>query len=62
MNDNDVTTWSCPEAGCNGKLIRRTNTKDGSEFLGCTNYPRCNYTQKCEDDEEDIQDAYSKWE
>ena len=34
--------WSevrCPE--CGAKMIVRTNSKDGSKFLGCSRYPKC---------------------
>ncbi len=34
----------CPM--CQGKLVKRTG-KYG-EFYGCTNYPKCNFTQKCQ--------------
>ena len=32
----------CPV--CNGKLVLRHSSKDGSEFYGCSNYPSCRYT------------------
>jgi ssDNA-binding Zn-finger/Zn-ribbon topoisomerase 1 len=50
MNDDDITIWNCPKARCDGKLIRRRN-KEGQTFLGCTEFPRCRYTQKDETDE-----------
>jgi len=49
MNDNDITIWDCPK--CKGKLIRRKN-KEGQNFLGCTEFPRCRYTQKDETEQE----------
>jgi ssDNA-binding Zn-finger/Zn-ribbon topoisomerase 1 len=48
MDDNDITIWNCPEKGCNGKLIKRKNKRTGLSFLGCTNFPRCRYTQRDE--------------
>ena len=62
MNDEDITIWDCP--GCaTGKLIRRKNSKTKEPFLGCTNYPKCTYTQKVDPEENDgIPDAASVWE
>lgn len=50
LNDPNVTIWDCP-ACSTGKLIKRKNKK-GQYFLGCTNYPECQYTQKEEPDNE----------
>lgn len=62
MNDNDITIWDCPQC-TNGKLIKRQNKKTKGHFLGCTNYPKCSYTQKVEPEETDgIPDAASVWE
>lgn len=36
----------CPEPGCGGRLAER-NGRFG-RFLGCTNYPRCRYTENLE--------------
>lgn len=33
----------CPE--CGGSLVVRRNKKDGSQFYGCSNFPRCRYTR-----------------
>lgn len=30
---------------CGGVLILRTNKRDGSKFWGCSNYPRCRYSE-----------------
>lgn len=38
----NATLECCPR--CGGKLYRREG-KYG-EFLGCSNYPKCNYTKK----------------
>ena len=43
----------CPECGDTivaGKLVFRTNGNTGKEFLGCSNYPACKYTEEIEDD------------
>lgn len=32
----------CPE--CHGLLIQRRNSTTGARFLGCVNYPDCDYT------------------
>lgn len=37
------TGQPCPHPGCGGRLVER-NGKYG-RFLGCTNYPRCRYTE-----------------
>lgn len=34
---------SCP--ACGGVLVRRTNHTDGSQFLGCSRYPKCRFTK-----------------
>jgi ssDNA-binding Zn-finger/Zn-ribbon topoisomerase 1 len=40
------TGQPCPQSGCDGRLTER----DGrfGRFLGCTNYPRCRYTENLE--------------
>ena len=37
-------TRRCPEAGCNGRLVRRSGRY--GPFLGCTNYPDCRHTER----------------
>ena len=67
MNDEDLTIWDCPSAGCNGTLIKRKNKTDGSKFIGCTNYPKCTYTQPDETQNDDegypdgLPDSASVW-
>jgi len=58
--DEDITIWNC--GFCDGKLIKRINKVTGEQFLGCTNYPKCKYTQPLEPEEKDIADAASVWE
>lgn len=33
----------CPE--CNGDLAIKTNRATGEEFLGCSEWPQCSYTE-----------------
>lgn len=33
----------CPKLGCSGRLVERIGYK--GPFMGCTNYPRCRYTE-----------------
>jgi len=61
LDDENITIWNCPIAGCKGKLIKRTNKRSGINFLGCTNFPKCNYTQRCEDEKE-TEDTASRFE
>lgn len=61
MKDDDITIWDCPQCST-GKLAKRTNSKTQEKFLGCTNYPKCKYTQPLEKSETDIPDAASVWE
>jgi ssDNA-binding Zn-finger/Zn-ribbon topoisomerase 1 len=62
MSDEDITIWSCPI--CDGKLVRRKNKLTKETFLGCSNYPKCKYTQpnEKEDDLQGMKDAASVWE
>lgn len=42
------TGKKCPECEKkkkDGELVERSNKKDGSIFLGCTNYPSCRYSE-----------------
>lgn len=36
---------TCPECGVGTHLIVRTNRSQGHQFLGCENWPDCNYTR-----------------
>ena len=36
----------CPK--CGSALVKRTNKKNGQEFFGCTNFPKCRYTRQVE--------------
>ena len=34
---------TCPK--CGGRMVSRTNSRDGSRFWGCADYPTCNGTR-----------------
>ncbi len=40
---SQITGLACPE--CGRALIVRTNRQDNTQFLGCSRYPACTYTQ-----------------
>lgn len=46
---SDRIDIDCPECLASGHgrqtLVLRTNTKSGSEFLGCKRWPDCRYTR-----------------
>ena len=42
-NENDEY-GDCPECD-DGTLVERQNYKTQESFLGCTNYPDCDYTE-----------------
>lgn len=50
LNENHLKkdfSQSCPK--CNGNLVVRVNKKGsniGNKFLGCSNFPKCRYTEK----------------
>ncbi|MDR7419360.1 MAG: AAA domain-containing protein, partial [Armatimonadota bacterium] len=44
--ESSDTGQPCPQSGCGGRLTER-NGRFG-RFLGCTNYPRCRYTENLE--------------
>ena len=37
---------SCPECGVGHRLIVRQNSHTLDYFLGCSNYPKCKYTEE----------------
>jgi ssDNA-binding Zn-finger/Zn-ribbon topoisomerase 1 len=42
--DGKEAMITCPECG-SPKLVVRTNTANGGQFLGCPNWPNCKHTQ-----------------
>lgn len=43
--DNTESDILCPQCNPPRKLIVKTNRHNGNQFLGCPNYPECNYTR-----------------
>lgn len=41
---NREVVGTCPNCGCD--LIVRTARATGNEFIGCTGFPRCKYTER----------------
>ena len=35
----------CEKQGRDGELIERKNRKDNSTFIGCSKWPKCNYSE-----------------
>ncbi len=53
LQDGTETAKACPRCGAAHRLVIRTNTKasaNGSQFLGCPNYPTCRYTEPLPED------------
>lgn len=42
--DETVYGGDCPM--CAARLVPRTNKRNGQTFWGCSNYPRCIYTER----------------
>ena len=47
-DEKNLTNYNCPVCK-KGKLVVRTNRNDLRTFLGCTNYPKCDYTVRSKD-------------
>ena len=45
LSDGTASTIICPNCSPMVKLIVRTNGQNGSQFLGCPNWPACDHTQ-----------------
>lgn len=43
MSAPDVPALRCPD--CGSELVERTNSVNGSTFLGCVGFPVCRHTQ-----------------
>lgn len=45
IDESKPTGMTCPECGPAVPLVVRTNQGNGSQFLGCSNYPECHYSR-----------------
>ncbi len=43
--ENTESDILCPQCNPPRKLIVKTNRNNDNQFLGCPNYPECNYTR-----------------
>ena len=34
----------CP--ACGGRLVVKKNRREGTQFIGCSNFPNCHYTER----------------
>lgn len=50
LADNTPVSVTCPVCGPTVKLIIKTSSINGSQFLGCPNFPSCRYTQAISED------------
>lgn len=46
FENNREVDLRCPECSADTKLLIKTNTHNGSQFLGCPNYPACRFTRE----------------
>lgn len=45
LKKNQPVNKSCPKCGVSTKLVVKQNSKNGSWFLGCPNWPECKHTE-----------------
>ncbi len=45
LQDNLEVNIFCPTCKPPRKLIVKTNRQNGNQFLGCPNWPNCDYTR-----------------
>ena len=45
FENNKQTDIPCPECGPIVKLVVKTNRHNDNQFLGCPNWPKCNYAR-----------------
>jgi ssDNA-binding Zn-finger/Zn-ribbon topoisomerase 1 len=45
FEDGKESELICPDCAGEVRLVVRTNKKSGNQFLGCPNWPDCNYTR-----------------
>lgn len=50
LPENKPTAKACPECAADVYLIVKTNSKNGSQFLGCPNFPACRHTEPIPED------------
>lgn len=50
FKENHESSIVCPECAPRRKLIVKTNKKNGNQFLGCPNYPICDFTRDIPDE------------
>lgn len=44
--NNKPVDLRCPECSADTKLLIKTNRHNGNQFLGCPNWPDCDYTRE----------------
>ena len=47
---NMPVSVTCPQCGPTVRLIVKESSINGSQFLGCPNFPNCRYTQAISED------------
>lgn len=43
--DNTPTAKACPRCAADVRLVVKTNRNNGTQFLGCPNWPDCSHTE-----------------
>lgn len=46
FENNKEVDLRCPECSADTKLLIKTNRNNGSQFIGCRNFPDCTYTRE----------------
>jgi len=46
LPDGQEVNKRCPKCAIPRKLVVRTNRQNGSQFLSCPNWPKCNHTEQ----------------
>jgi len=44
--NNKPVDLRCPNCPADTRLLIKTNRHNNTQFLGCPNYPACNYTRE----------------
>ncbi|MBN1815340.1 MAG: topoisomerase DNA-binding C4 zinc finger domain-containing protein [Anaerolineae bacterium] len=50
LQENAEVEVYCPHCVPPVRLVVKTNTRNGSQFLGCPNWPDCTYTRPLTED------------